>query len=578
MGPRTKRRRNKRTSVDYIPRALTSHSLVKLKAQFQIPGYIQVAAGGSSTPRSVQSLYRPIKVIATNKTVDGVQAQWAHRFQWNDGILTGTYSHYLQYPMESTSTDGTGRPNLSNMMLGGSQLWGGSIIGTGWNDYTTRLNPVNQSSLTQDAKNVVLKDQSVISVEGTKRLYLHSYAVHLKETPWCQGTIVNGQAGFPQTRDSLYRSFLLYGKSEDSAVPYAGIGATPTTSGTGTMELRAMLHKQARVKVRNIIIRLPPEPINQSTLESNLSNVGVYNALIDQGASTTSTWQTTVWNIIKEDFMLVGDYTYGEPPQTNAALKARINPKYTVLKDFTTTIGMSPEPGDRAYSRQLHFTHGFSTRHPTTHDEASAETVFSDNPTTDDMAIFQTTNTNESSSTAHQLDQKPETLQFSTPAKRPRPNPANAASKDLDEGQQYDADMEMDASTADIFQVPTLKGKLEFSNASPTSMNVLLPRSNRIVWIRIPRMEDPTIELSDLIAGNYGYPYGYIDAAAGNPYGHKNVLLSALTQLCTTMEGSSTYKFIQPQVMGIGSAVGPLTPDQGTWGTDDKPTGDGGTS
>lgn len=589
-GPRTRRRKCNYNKLKRIPSAFTKDSLVKLKTNFDIPGKIMVYDSATGASALVCSMYRPLVISETDPVpTDAGTRYFAQRFDWNDGIVTGNLSHYLQPPSESKHKEGAGRAATSNLMLGGNQLYGGGMIGFGWDTQVARQfsrSPDGNSAT--DPRALYLR-YPIAVVNGTKKLHLHSYSLHLKETPWVNMHTIQGQAGIDangghQTAVASphWRSFPLCRQDEMTGVQFSSVPDDVSSIGTSTMEMKQMLHKTAKIKVRNLLIRLPPEPIvSGSSAESSYGTHTLQlgpilnNGSIGGGVNRYLPWQQAVWDEIKKDFFLVADHKFGPPTGWNKDLYARINPKYTVLQETYTTIGMHPEVGKAPTPRYHHVSHAFASKYGTEHDVTDLKVKFkttSADIEADDMTAIEV-DTDPGQSTSEQIYRIPDRVEVVSATTRgvKRNANGNPVTHDADMGMEDVPDTKMDLGyqanpeatddlqTWEASGVEEAKGQISLTGMDDVDVSTLYPCSNRLVWVRIPRMADESIELADLVSGNKQYPMGALDLTAESEQSQasKNLLLAALTQLCTTIQGNATYKFINPSVMGQGSATPP---------------------
>lgn len=589
-GPRTRRRKCNYNKLRKIPNAFTKDSLVKLKTNFDIPGKIQVYDTNTAGTAVVSSMYRPL-VIDDTEVVNSTSGAtyFASSYKWNDGIVTGNLSHYLQPPSESKMIEGSGRAAVSNVMLGGKHLFGGGMIGYGWDTKTQRqFSASPDASSSEDTKALYMR-YPIAVVNGTRKLHLHSYSLHLKETPWVNMHTIQDQKGIDGQGDqefnsaNIWRSFPLCRNDAMTGVQFSSIPADMSTIGTSTMEMKQMLHKSAKVKVRNLLIRLPPEPIvsgssAENTLGTRTLQLGpiLNGGSIGGGTTRDTPWQQLVWDEIKKDFFLVGDHKFGPPTGWNQDLYARINPKYTVLQETYTTIGMHPQVGKPPTPRYHHISHAFSSKYGTDHDVTNTAVKFkttSADIEEDDLTAIEV-NTVPGDSTVDQITNIPSRIEVVAATTRgvKRAADGSVLPTDPDEGMEDVPDVTnlgYQSNPSGTDAIPTwvssgveqAKGQVSLQSIDDVNPTVLYPCSNRLVWIRIPRMADASIELPDLVAGNKQYPLGSLDltAASEASQSSKNLLLSALTQLCSCIQGNTTYKFINPTVMGNGSATPPST-------------------
>jgi hypothetical protein len=546
-GRRTRYGHGKRYAIQHVPRALNAENLCVLKCFYDIQGKTTIDREGTNT--TVQMMYRPL-LATPDTTNNGI----ARTFTWNDGILTGNYSHYTQYPNESRATNGSGRPDLSNIMLRGRELYGGSLIGTDWDPDTSRFTTNIGAGVDR-----VYKAGTVLSVNGTRRLHLHSYNINLQEQTWVNAQIIPAQTC---SDDRLWRHFILH---RDTS--FLGVEGTDTDANLGenaltSYELRQSLAKAARVKVRNIIIRLPAEPTelgNTGIATADRRYVGAYNAQLNTAARNT--WQEVLWEIIKQDFFLIGDNTYGPPSGYNKDLRARINPKYTVLKDYCTYMGCPTTMGKKPTSTTHHFNHNFATKYPTLHNQGKAIFQFKSSV---DVGTSDTVDMTVSTSTAIPMQMQTTSVDdVSLRATNKRPRVGTEGGNTVDKGYT------VTAPTTTTGEDATLTGVLEApADAVTPDIQCLLPASNRIVWIRIPRLAGD-VELQDLMHGSKVQPFGMLPTGTTSTGTGSNLHLLCIAQLCSVLEGSSTYKFINPAVFGHGQVYGPDDSATGRYGPDE---------
>lgn len=566
-GPRSRRRRNYRYKTRSIPSKFTSDSLIKLKTQFDIPGRVNIDDPDAGTI-TIPMVYRPLRLTATEQTIDGVTALFGKTVEWNDGILTGNLSHYFQLPAESKNTNNSAKAATSNLMIYGNQLWGGSVIGYDWEVDTTRQFSGSQID-TADPSNLTLR-MPMCTVNGTKALHLHSYALHLQETPWVNPSTFVGQPS--STPNRLFRSFPLFTEDKLTGIQDSSIPADLGSISTSTLELKTLMQREAKIKVRQLVIRLPPEPYTDAASQTIGTHTLELNAKLAGAFPGGFTWQQVAWNAIKDDFMLVGDHTYGPPTGYNADLRARINPKYTILQDTTFTIGLPSTPGSNPTPRYHHFSHAFASKYPTNH--TVAPTKFACKATTsdiadDDLVTAYTQVEVQGNPTSDILFTAPISLEakVATAATRgtKRDSTGNPITDTDDKGVWNTPSSTIPQTTNGEMDIEsTATGQPSLKAIAEVQMDVLCPTTNRIVVVRIPRLAGQS-ELMDLQRGDKAYPIGRITSTDSQPA--QRLLLSALTQLCTTIKGNTTFKFINPTVIGRGEARPPMLKVEDVFGS-----------
>ena len=542
-GSRTRRQRHKPRRAKRLPGKISGKQLITLRCYFDCDGWIEIATDKTdASEASARRLaaYRPILVTDADY-VSGTAI--GDTFKWNDGIFTGIFSHYLQFPWESRYTEGSAKVGVSNMMINLRSLWGGSMIGANWDPRQSRF---TFPDITSNIKELQGFKTPMVNVIKTRELQLFSYNIKLIEKSWCCPYILQGQnSTYAVAQKHLFQNFVLSGTASTLGIT----GADASANGVGqTYALKSILAQLARVTVRNLIIRLPSEPTEVGPSETELKFLGSLNGVLDG----TDIWQELVWNIIKQDFMLVGDETYGPPSGYNRDLKARINPKYTVMREFFTTIALNHVMGGKNESHKMWFNHNFNVSYYTEHDIALANPVFATTLEVDGEDRAETTAISQGESGGKMTDVK--VIEGTAGAKRARVEATSGITGD-EQGQTDTSGTAMDVDATSTTRDGTTTGTTEMAADTASQVACLIPRANRIIWVRIPRMQRRDIELADLITGDKQFIFGLSQTGADSTTA--NLHLQALCQLCSTIKGTSCLKFLDPSINGTGEVVGP---------------------
>lgn len=549
-GPKTAYlRRRYRKPIKHVPRSITPHQMVTLKTTFSNnTGWAIVYNSDKTATEYAFSGYKPIRVFSSDATPTHIT-----EVEWNDGILTGLPSHYIQPPYESRLSDDASRAAHSNLMTNGRNLIGGGMIGSQWKISTNRF---TWDSTLESATFVPVKKLTnfpCVSISDTTELNPVSYGFNLRETTYCTPAFMYG-GNNKFTDDSFrraYTDFILHSGSNAATginVPLSDLDST-TLANTSAWELRSYLAKRAKVKVRNLVIRLPSEFQHLPNSEDLKSEDCILNGV----DFSTAPWQEVVWDIIQADFMLVGDNQYGPPTKRNSDLHARINPKYKVLKDYMTVISVDGEPGRPNHRSYHNFHHNFETKYAMDHFKTQAPVMFHDDDLSSDLAVTDVSKTSGASITddignitSIEVKADRQLLNTATTTTVPDGSSDNAATNIEGTAAVYN-DMSTQANLANYVQNNGAAADVQQDNPA-INPYTLFPSSNRIVHVRIPRYYYEDVELSDIAQGNFVYIPGIINTAPSN---HQlNLQLDALCQLYTTIEGTSTYKFLRPEALG----------------------------
>lgn len=543
-GPRTKHGgRNARRSHK-IPTSFSARNVETIQTQWDCPGYVEVKdADTELVAREVLSAYHPL-VVKSVGTTPGAAGEVDTAY-WNDGILTGIFSHYSQFPMETANPRFPNRPGVSNMMVNGRSLWGGGIIGYSWNRLVERF-AMNAAVTGTYAQTF---NAPIRNILDTRFLSFISYAVKLEEQTWYRNNLFDENATFSNT---LGITPFLDTTSTSTVSGMQGAFATQNNTAMNIMNWLPGVMNLARVKIRNLIIRLPAQPVNMGSEATG----GEWRGNMDHLFDSTTDWQTTLWNLIKQDLMLIGNNTYGPPTGFSSDLKARINPKYTVIRDFSTIMGGSNPMGASGAPRvkKSQFYHRFRTDKPVRHLGSKADHKFSDGSSNTKAAVEYGT----AQSTAQDIGDVEE-VSYTAQANKRRKQDGGVPTNDQAEGPTLDLSEEMEGEAVQT-------GVFDGAASSETTPSVLTPESNRIIWIRIPRLATRGVELDDLKLGKKQFLPGF--SVGDDPALSSHITLLALAQMCSTVKGSTTFKYLDPSVIGTGSSVGPngYSSTETTWG------------
>jgi hypothetical protein len=536
---------------------------VTLRTAYDIRGWTDVYSETATANARVFCGYKPLRVWST--AVDN----FVDKVQWNDGILTGIFSMFNQYPVESKATDGVGRPRVSNIMTRGRSLYGGGLVGADWKEGYDRWTFNNVEA--NNDYNAPIHEEPGCVIHDTRYLHYHSYKVHLKETTYCTPAYMGGSKNdfFIDRWKHKFNGFILSSDSTDAECPFSNSEITNISlQNTSIWELRKWLSHATRIKVRNIIIRLPNEDESKHARVDDRWSVGKLAHIL----KSETNWQAAIWDYIKSDFMLNGDNQYGEPSGYNSDLYARINPRYTVMRDYCTYMGVAPEATMDPLVQHSKFTHNFTTRYPIYHSVGTHDTDFmSTSVTTDDRQKISAGEATPASSTVTGVTWEMDDVEEIAPKiKRQRhAETSNTTAPVTDLSTQMDSEVRTPTSTTEAQPAQGSKPIELTANSADQSPLVLLPNRNRIVWIRIPRLAG-SIELEDLINNEKIFIPGTVsNATNANP---TQIVLHCLAQMFNTVEGFSQFKFLDPAVMGKGSMTR-LT-EEGTgnnWGASGLP-------
>lgn len=536
-GPSTRYRKKRASPSHKIPQSFNDRNVVTLKAEYDIPGWISVTTDKldptTDNTRQVLSAYKPLKTYADAGATLGAPTN----AYWNDGVFTGIFNHFLAYPAESVTTDNAARPGVSNLMVKGRSLWGGSIIGANWDRDTNRFT-YDYTGAAEGKPDIEAFGRNLIN---TKFMQYISWRVRLRETTYAIPYVYQ-TASMVNTLCTQFQ----FGGSSVAAADRAG---------TTTLEIKTALARLARVRVRNLIIRLPADPIDADPDSSDNSWEGALRGVFDG----TEFWHDKIWNIIKEDLFLISDNTYGPPTGRNCDLYAQVNPKYAVLRDFPTYMGLNPDASSPPRPHTTGFYHRFNTSYTTSHSVGKTSASFALSEVADvggDAAGI----TMDTDGPFDTMIESVDVVEPKARVKRPRYS-GNADTDVHDEGYRY-AQATEDAPTF-VDANPDLEGVLNMEQV-PTGTNpaCFYPDQNRIIWIRIPRMAN-NIELDQIVQKKICYVPGDFTAAK------QTMLLDALSQLVSTVQGDSTFKVLQPSVNSMGALIGMDDQSQATFGSNE---------
>lgn len=502
-----------------------------------MPGWITVTTDKLDTindnTRTVLSAYKPLKTYADSGAVLGAPSN----AYWNDGIFTGIFNHFLAYPAESVSTDNQGRPGVSNLMIKGRSIWGGSIIGANWDRDTNRF-AYDYAGTAEGKPDVEAFGRNLLN---TKFMQYISWRVRLRETTYAIPYVYNTAT----MTNTLCTQFQFGGSST----------AASDRAGTTTLEIKTALARLARVRIRNLIIRLPADPLDANPDGTDNSWMGALRGIFDG----TEFWHDKIWNLIKEDLFLISDNTYGPPTGRNCDLKAQVNPKYTVLRDFSTYMGLSEDASSPPRPHTTGFYHRFNTKFATSHSVGKTSASFAQAEVADvggDAAGI----TMDADGPFDLMVENVDVVEPKARVKRPRYSAA-ADTDVADEGVTYQHGTETVPATPTT--VPNITGTINMEQVPTGTLPACFyPDQNRLIWIRIPRMAN-NIELEDIIQNKICYVPGDFGTAK------QTMLLDALSQLVSTLQGDSTFKVLQPAVNSMGSLIGLDDQSQATFGANE---------
>jgi hypothetical protein len=552
-GPKTSYGKKGSRYHKFFSSRFNKDNVVTVSSQWKLNGYATITTDKSDTANQLvyPSMYIPLVVESSSGTGQG------DTYYWNDGILTGLFSHYMMPPCWSMDPNDKSLPHASNLMLRGNALWGGSVIGSDWDKRTSRF-AFTPTASGAEATNVYCPWAR--NIVGTRLLRMLQYSYKMKERSFCSTTRLPNQNALT-TNTILFQGFVMMTNNGSGNTPIGACSACANSNGntvSSIYEIRKYLNKIIRVKCRNLVIRLPADPSIRVGAGSTVvdDTNGAYRGLFE-ASSNKDEWQKLIWDIIKKDFFLTADHSFGEPTQTNSDLYARVNPKYKVMRDYFTYIGMNDDGlgGAENEVSYLKFSHRFNPNHPVPHSLAEASAKWADSSVldTDDAAQVGETVTSTQMKTIKNVN----IVEFQATKMRKQYK---------SDGTQQDLAAHFAAATEEgTTSTVTARVKAAATSGTP---KVLLPLENRIVHVRIPRLARKDLELYDLVNGLKVFPFHAHDSTAFTD-NSAQLGLWCLTQLCTLIEGRTSFSFINPAFYGKGECLGPDDMETATWGPDE---------